>query len=256
MHYLRHPVPNVGDDKFAAWVLRGPVLPVSIALLAAFIVGGCYALVRGTPLRMPSLAGCIAAVVIIVARALWGAKIGTKGEGPSTAQFLCEHSLSAIRGPLWGPVHDIVTFGPILIVAMLAWRRIAAWAVRLGPGVAITLAFTVAFAAGSQSRQWNHLVPLLVLGTLIVTNDQWTRNRALVFAALCLVWSKVWLTIGYDRPLAFHEFPNQRYFMNLGPYASNTMYLVHLAAALVTLGVLVASGLARPREPRAPSRPD
>jgi len=164
---------------------------------------------------------------------------GPKGDGPPGAQFLCEHTLAAIRGPLWGPVHDVVYFGPVFLVALLHWRRVAAWAARLGPGAVFALGLLVAFAAGSQSRQWNHLVPLLVIATLVVTNERWTAPRAVGFALLTLAWSKVWLTIGYDRPLKFHEFPNQRYFMNLGPYASDTMYIVHLGAALITAVALV-----------------
>jgi hypothetical protein len=255
VHYMRHPVPNVGDDKFAAWVLRGAVLPVSLCAVAAFVACGLYPLVRGTPLRWPHVAGSIAAIVLVVVRAIWIAKLGTHGPGPSGAQFICEHALSAIRGPLWGPVHDVVYYGPIIVVAMLHWRQLAAWAARLGAGAAFTLAITVAFAAGSQSRLWNHLVPFLVLGTLVVTDDRWTRGRALAFAALALAWSKVWFTIGYDRHINWLVFPNQRYYMHQGPWASNTMYLVHLAAAAVTCAVLVAIGRARPPGPRAPSPP-
>ena len=48
------------------------------------------------------------------------------------------------------------------------------------------------------------------------------------------------LVIGYDKPEHWWEFPNQRYFMNHGPYANDTMYLVHLIAAVVTAGLLYA----------------
>ncbi|MEO8550185.1 MAG: hypothetical protein ABI678_09425 [Kofleriaceae bacterium] len=248
LHYLHHPVPGVGDDKFAAWVRRD-LLVVTLPLLVGSIAVALYALLSSAALwnlraylgavpRRRLIASVIAVVALFAVRALWVAQVGTHGEGPSTGQFFCEHTLSAIRGPLWGPVHSVVYWGPIVIVAALAWRRVAAVAVGWGPGAVIALALVVAFASGANSRQWNHLAPFLVAATIVATAEVWTVRRALGFAALALAWSKVWLTLGYDQPLGFWEFPNQRYFMNQGPYASDAMYLVHVAAVAVTAFVL------------------
>jgi hypothetical protein len=60
-----------------------------------------------------------------------------------------------------------------------------------------------------------------------------------VFAAIAVAWSKVWIKLGYDVHIAFWNFPNQRFFMNHGPYASDTMYVVHLCAAVVTAGAVI-----------------
>ncbi len=174
-----------------------------------------------------------------IARAAWLETIGTRGDGPSGAQFACEHVLAALRGPLWGPVHHVVYFGPIVLVAILAWRRIATVAAEWGPAAAITVALALAFAAGSNSRQWNHLFPFVVAITIAATADAWTTRRALVFTVLAVAWSKVWLVIGYDAPRAWHDFPNQRYFMNTGPYAADGPYFIHLVAAIFTLLGLV-----------------
>jgi hypothetical protein len=180
----------------------------------------------------------VAAIALYVARAVYLAKVGTQGEGPTGAQFACEHTLAALRGPLWGLVHHVVYFGPIIAVAILAWRRVGATVWSWGPAATIGLAMVVVFAAGSNSRQWLHLLPLLVAATIAATDSLWTRNRLFGFAALSLVWSKVWFHLGYDTVLDWHTFPNQRYFMNTGPYAANTPYLVHLIAGVTTTVLL------------------
>lgn len=247
--YLVHPVPGVGDEKFAQWVRRD-LLVVTVPALAVMLGAGWYVLLRAPrlwdvrgELRALSVKRTMAVVVaigaLIAMRQLWLARVGTHGEGPSGAQFLCEHTLAALRGPLWGLVHQVVYFGPIVIVAVLHWRRIAERAAAWGPGAVLALALVVAFAAGSNARQWNHLLPFLVAATIAATDARWTARRALGFLVIALGWSKLWLKIGYDRQLAWQEFPNQRYFMNLGPYANDAMYVVHLAASVVTAILLV-----------------
>jgi hypothetical protein len=106
----------------------------------------------------------------------------------------------------------------------------------------------VAFGAASESRQWIHLLPFLVAATVGATEPDWTPRRAALFVAIALSWSKLWLTIGYDTPGDWRVFPTQRYFMHLGPWASDRMYLVHLVAAVVTLAILLVA-LRRPRSP-------
>ena len=260
--YLLHPVPGVGDEKFAQWVRRDLLVP-TVAGLIAMLGGGAYVLLRDprvlqlrgylgqlSPRRMLGSAAAVACLLAL--RYAWVDAIGTRGEGPSTAQFLCEHTLAALRGPLWGPVHHVVYYGPLIAVAALAWNRVTRTAAGLGPGAVIVLAVTLAFAAGSNSRQWNHLVPFLFAMTIAATAPLWTVRRAICFLLVALPWSKLWLQIGYDRPLAFWEFPNQRYFMNHGPYASDSMYLVHLVAAVVSTLVLGWILLRASRPPRSP----
>jgi hypothetical protein len=261
-NYLLHPVPGVGDDKFAAWVRRD-LLVLTVPGLVAMLGAGWFVLLRDPRLLDARMlrrsardwawtAAAIASLVSV--RLAWVGAIGTRGEGPSGAQFLCEHTLSAIRGPLWGPVHHVVYFGPIIAVAALAWPRLARAAGDLGPGAVIALALTLGFAAGSNTRQWNHLLPLLVALTIAATEPLWTPRRALLFTALALAWSRLWMTIGYDRHIAWWEFPNQRYFMTQGPYASDAMYLVHLVAAAAS--TLALALLLRGPAPCAPVAAD
>jgi hypothetical protein len=257
--YYLTPVPGVGDDKFAQWV-RSDLLVLTVPLLAVALGAGWYVLlaqrrlwnvrayVRGLALRRTLLAvGAVAAWWL--ARAWWFRHIATHGEGPTTNQFECELTLSALRGPLWGPVHHVVYYGPIITIACLYWRRIGEIVAGWGPAFVLAFAMLVVFAAGSNSRQWNHLFPFVVAGAIAATNERWTTWRVWAFAGVALLWSKVWLKIGYETHINWREFPNQRYFMNHGPYASDTMYLLHLGAAACTMvggGVLLRRRLKQP----------
>lgn len=243
--YYVHPVPGIGCDKFASWVRRD-LLVVTVPLLVAMLGVGAYVVasqprawnVRGYLRTLTWRRAAIAigaCAVIVVARALWVAKVGVRGPGPTFGhQFLCEQGNAMLRGPAWGPVHHVVYFGPIVIVAICAWRRIAALAAEWGPVVAVALAMTLVLAAGSQSRQWIHLFPLLVALAIGATEARWTARVTAGFVVLAIAWSKLWFHIGYDQVHHWFEFPDQRYYMHLGPWASDRSYLIHLVAALVT----------------------
>ncbi len=248
VHYLAHPVQALGIPKFAQWVRRD-WLPITLPLLAVVLAGSWYVVVHQPALwnlaafvrrqRWLRLALAVAGIVaIVVASSMWVARVGTKGPGPTGAQFLCLQTLEAFRGPLWGLIHHVVYFGPIVVVAALRWPSVCRIAASWGHGAALSLVVLVAFAAASESRQWIHLLPLLVAATVAATDDVWTPRRALAFTVLALAWSKLWLHVGYDKPGDWRVFPTQRYFMNLGPWASDTSWAIHLAAVVVTAGVL------------------
>jgi len=247
-HYLEHPVQALGIPKFAQWVRRD-WLPITLPLLAGLLAASWYVVVHQPVLwnlgafvrRQKWLRIAVALVgiaAIVVASKMWVARVGTKGPGPTGAQFLCLQTLEAFRGPLWGLVHHVVYFGPIVLVAALRWRDVARVVASWGHGATLALVVLVAFAAASESRQWIHLLPLLVAATVAATDKLWTARRAITFAILALAWSKVWLHLGYDTPGDWRVFPTQRYFMNLGPWASDTSWAIHLGASVITAGVL------------------
>jgi hypothetical protein len=234
--YRGDPVPDIGDEKLIDWV-RGDLLWLTVPLFAAQLATGWYLLGRDRRVWklgvwLPALAGI---AVIYGLRAYWVHKVGTEEGGPTYVQFVGENTLEMLRGPLWGLVHHVVYYGPIVVVALLAWPRVCAVVAEWGTGAAICAATIVAFSAASESRQWIHLFPLLVVLALAATADAWTPRRALVFTALALAWSKLWFRIGFTEIHGHHEQPDQRYFMNHGPYASDRSWLVHLVAAVLTV---------------------
>lgn len=260
-HYLAHPVQSLGMAKFATWVRRD-WLVVTVPLLAAVLFAGWYmlldqpalwnlrALVRRQRVGhvVLALGGIIA---ILVVRAWWVGRVGTRGPGPTGAHFLCQVTLEALRGPLWGLVHHVVYFGPIVVVAVLCWPDVCRMVGRWGHGAVLALVVVVAFSAASESRQFIHLLPLLVAATAAATDTRWTPLRAAGFAVLALPWSKLWLSIGYNAPGDWRVFPSQRYFMQLGPWASDTTWAWHLGASVLTTGALWALLRRRRGEPSA-----
>lgn len=218
-----------GLHRELAWWLTFPLLGVAIA-------AGSYALAKnlGGWTRVPRRWWAIAVAVVVYAlRFAWIARVGTAGPGPGTTQFATEQALGAMRGPVWGPVHHVAYFGPIIAVAILHWRRLGR---DLGLGAVLGLAMVLAFGMAAESRQWTHLFPLLAVATIHAT--RWTPRRALVFAALALIWSKLWWMMSTGHPGASIEWPALRYFMQLGPWASNETYAWHLVAAAITTLIL------------------
>jgi hypothetical protein len=182
LHYLAHPVPP--DEKWARIVPRD-LLPVTVACLAMWTAAAWYLLareprawsvlpyVRGIADRKLALCG-VAAIAIVIARAVWLAYVGTKPGGPTREQFQCEVALESLRGPLWDLVHHVVYYGPIVLVAIGAWRKLAGIAATWGPGAVLAMAMIVAFAIGSESRQWLHLFLFLVAVAIAATAEWWT----------------------------------------------------------------------------------
>ena len=247
LHYLDAPAP--GDIVWVDLVPRG-LLWITLPCLAAWTGFAWYALACErrswnlvayarsiADLRL--VVAVIGVIAVVVVRAWWIAKVGTRGPGPTPSQFASELALESLRGPLWNLVHHVVYYGPIVIVAIAAWRRLAETADAWGPGAVLVLAMVVAFAIGSESRQWLHLFPFVVATAITATASWWTPRRTIVFAALCLVWSKLWWPMRYDTALDPFAWPNLRYYMQQGPWASTTTFAIHAAAVAVTAGVLV-----------------
>jgi hypothetical protein len=257
-HYLAHPDESLGVPKFAAWVRRD-WLWITAPLVAALLVAGWFtvlyqprlwnarAYVRTLRPRFVALAlGGLA--VLFVLRHLWMRAAVTQHAGPTLSSFMCQQTLEALRGPLWGPVHHVVYLGPLVALALSQWKRVVAVIGSWGHAAVGAFAMVVLFGAASESRQWIHLLPFLAAAVIAATDDRWTLHRVLVFAGIVLVWSKLWLRIGYTRPGDWLELPAQSYFMHMGPWASDTAWAIHGAAALVTTAGLWLL-LRRPRDP-------
>lgn len=242
--YRARPLFGVGDDKLIAWI-RDDLLVITVPLVAIQLIAGFYLVARDGRLwnvlahaRRVRVLAVAAVIALFFARMWWLGKAGTAEGGPTRQQFFGEYGLELLRGPLWGLVHHVVYYGPIVIVAVISWPRACAIAAEWGPGAAIAAGMLVGFSAASESRQWIHLFPFVIVLALAATAELWTTRRAVGFAVLALAWSKSWLRIGFDHVAGWHDQPDQTYFMHIGPYASDRMYAIHGIAAAVTAIVL------------------
>jgi hypothetical protein len=241
---LRHPYhPSV------LAVAHRELFAVTFASCAATVAAGAYLVarqprtwaiagyVRGLGGRRTALA-LVAAAAIVAGSLLWVRWVGTQGSGITLAEFEAMWAECALRAPLWGAVHHVVYFGPIAVVAIGAWPRIAAVVARWGPAAVAMAAMLLILSIATESRVMSHLFVFLVVAAIEATAERWTPRRAIVFAGLAVVWSKLWWRIGYDQPHGAWTWPDQRFTMHHGPWASDEAFLAHLAAALVTAAVL------------------
>ena len=199
---------------------------------------------RALTIRRTALA-IVAAGALVAARMWWIDRVRTDMIGIDLRAI--QHVIAglALRAPLAHVVFHVVYFGPVVLLAIAYWPRVARTAASWGPGAVIALGLFVLNATTTESRTLNHLMPLVIV--LVFDSTEWSRGRALVFAALALAWSKLWLPIGYTD--AQHSF---RYMMQQGPWAANSAYLWQLVAAAVTAAVLTLAW--RSSTPPPPAR--
>ncbi|HEU4729432.1 MAG TPA: hypothetical protein VFT22_16135 [Kofleriaceae bacterium] len=228
---------------------RHELFVVTIPTCAAIVAAGAHAVarqprtwalvayVRGLGRWRTALA-IAAGAAIVVASALWVRRVGTQGSGITVDEFKAMWAESALRAPLWGAVHHVVYFGPIALVAIGAWRHVAAVIARWGPAAVVMAAMLVILSIATESRVMSHLFVFAAVCAIEATAERWTPRRAVVFAALAAVWSKLWWKIGYDVPHDARGWPDQRFTMHHGPWASDLTFVLHLAAAVITAAVL------------------
>jgi len=189
--------------------------------------------VRALSLRRSVLA-IVASAAIVVARDWWVGHVSNGMIGIDLRAI--QHIIAgyALRGPFCNVVFHVVYFGPIVLVAIMSWPRVARTCASWGPAAVIALGLFVLNAVTTESRTLNHLVPFVIV--LVVHSTDWTRGRALAFAALALAWSKVWVVIDYtDRDHSF------AYMAQQGPWSSDSAYVIQAIAVVVTAGLLIAA---------------
>jgi hypothetical protein len=222
--------------------------PVSIALvvlpsaLAAYYVARDprtfaikpYLLAVGWKRLVLGLAGVLA---IVGLSWWWRDQLGTQGPGFTWRDLANYYAHNGVRGPLWSITHQVVYFGPVILLALVAWPRIATLAASWGPGAVLGLGLIVVTCTQADGRHLLHLSPFLVVITISAT--RWNWQRALAVAIVGLGWSKVWWKIGYEQVHKSREWPDLRWFMHHGPWAADDTFAWHFAAAIVSALVLV-----------------
>ena len=186
-------------------------------------------------------AGLAGAVAILAIGAVWTRQVGTQGIGFTWRDLWNYYAANAVRAPLWNVVHQVVYFGPIILVSIAAWPRIATVVGRWGPAATLVMAMLAISAVNTDARHLLHLMPLAVVATISATAAWWSWPRVVAFGALAAAWSKLWWHIGYTQIHESRSWPDLRWFMHQGPWASDETFLWHLGGMVVTVALLIAA---------------
>lgn len=237
----------------------GPVVPVqqpwlalSLLVCLTYLAAIVVSLLRGygprdvpaalrsiRPRRVVFAMGAVLLPALVV-------RIVHGGRGPGDEMTLAQFSSFLAVLPVTRPgvflVAHVAYFGPVLLLAVAAWRTVAAAIRSEGAGLVVVMLGGALVALSSESRQSIIFLPFVVAYTSLAL-DQLGLARPLAPATLLLglLTSRFWLPLDHvteaqlpDRwltpqELAYHF---NGYFANHGPWMTNGWYLVHLATAV------------------------
>ncbi len=137
----------------------------------------------------------------------------------------------------WMLAH-LTYFGPAILVLILWGRTLFQQLFQQTDGIILFAFISLLLMMGSESRQFIYCWPFWVSMTLpLFSSIKLSMPQAIAFAVLCLIQSKCWFPINVEGNFADYDyahFPEQRYFMNHGPFMSDTSYGINTLIALVT----------------------
>jgi hypothetical protein len=146
--------------------------------------------------------------------------------------FLYNVLQQAIDNPLVFLIAHIIYLGPLLLLVLFLYKPFLRIVSSFGDSALAYFLIIILLSIGSETRQFIHVYPFIVV-IMMVTIDQMdiTVPKAVAFVVLSLIVSKYWLSInepGIYTQYIYDKFPEQRYFMNHGPFMSDASYLINL----------------------------
>ena len=136
-------------------------------------------------------------------------------------------------------VSHAVYYGPVFLLFLLLWRRVAHTTVTLGAGFLFVIAVFSILSVFSESRFTFMLWPFLVTVVCkVVSETRLPRLTQGCIAIGAVGFSKAWLTINqgpWPKPdfEALFEWPKSVYFSSLGPWMTVQNYIIQ--GVIVTL---------------------
>jgi hypothetical protein len=226
--------------RFAAWL--------SLGLCAVYLWWGSCQLLNNhrffswTYLLNPTRLGTAGTVLLFLAAIKMVQHYLSVPDPTSTnlAGFLQQTAYNAVAKPGVFLVTHVAFYGPMILLAFFLWKPIGRLVNQQGPGLALALLLGLLLSLNSQSRFVINLVAMLIPFIVKATDAlAWDLRQYGFIGVLCLLGSKVWLTINpCEFTARFWEFPTQFLFMNQGPWISNAMYLVQGAIFLFAAGLI------------------
>ena len=233
------------------------VLPISILLACAYLFFSFRELLNdGRLFRLRSwldalsirnlLLGIMLFIIVkagfaATLAALPGSHISQSAD--STRLVLQSLFIAGNRMPLLFMVSAIVFFGPVLLMTIIFWKQFFQQVRSYGLGMILFISFGAIFLFNSESRHSAHFYPVLIFFTAKVLGEKRVANWMIVLlGCLSFFYSKVWLFINSSLlhtntvlSGSFLEFPWQKYFMNMGIYMSNQMYIIQTVCIAATM---------------------
>jgi len=190
--------------------------------------------------------------LIVVAASFLAIELGIRvlavGKSVSAVHQLTMMAWSCIALPLVFVVAHVWYFGPVFLLYILRWRDVVTAIKSLGTGLALVAVLQFILLLDSESRREIVLLPFV--GLFLVKAINLRRFRPpfywmLVF--LSLAFSRVWLPLKIDAPWTGPDFdpfafPWQWFFMNLGPWLIDRVYVIGTAILLVAMIVIWSAG--------------
>ncbi|MDF2437261.1 MAG: hypothetical protein K0Q95_1637 [Bacteroidota bacterium] len=140
-------------------------------------------------------------------------------------------------------------FGVFFCLLIIFWKRFMETVTQCGWGLTGAFALNLyLFGVMPESRMLINLFPwAVVLLIYSLNNKVLSKGFYAVAALLCVLASKIWLLIDYEMNYDLGmivdangsiDFPNQRFYMNIGPWMSEKAYYINGIAMIVCLIVL------------------
>jgi hypothetical protein len=230
-------------DRLWQFTIASHLLWASILLLCIYVGTALYFLHRGLPIETlrPRLADVGRALLVMMPVAIVLKLV-------ASPLIMLPMSLVDEVGTFYFPgislVALVVYYGPGFLLLVLLLPRCAKAAEMFGPGLFAFLLLGICMTVFSESRIAAVYVPaFLALVTLVLSEmRELERWGYYVTAALCVLFSKIWLPMRWSGPYSetFFQFPEQSYFMHFAPYMTAQTFALQAAACVMAMLVLGA----------------
>jgi hypothetical protein len=232
----------------------------SLAIAVLYLLTGLLVLLRGGGALRPRVwwshssvqGAALAALVFAVTQFLY-ARFSSGPSGFNLLHRVDFTVFTAVAKPGVFYLAAVLFYGPLVLMALFAWRPMCRLIHREGPGVTGCALLGLLLSLCSEPRSLMNIVPLFVPFLAKAVDEQrWPPVTSVVYCGMSLLLSKFWLTINTGPFTGYtFQFPDQGFWLSYGPWISPTLY--YLQAAIVAGFVLVLYGVRRiggvPRSP-------